>query len=66
MKQDTIAAIATASGQGGIGIIRLSGEESVRILADHLIFIQRHSAALAEKLSRRTKQGIDGNIIFAG
>ncbi len=34
MKQDTIAAIATASGQGGIGIIRLSGEESVRILAE--------------------------------
>ena len=31
MKQDTICAIATANGVGALGIIRLSGEESVRI-----------------------------------
>lgn len=30
--EDTIAAIATAPGEGGIGIIRISGEESRRIL----------------------------------
>nr|MBP6492067.1 tRNA uridine-5-carboxymethylaminomethyl(34) synthesis GTPase MnmE [Clostridia bacterium] len=30
--EDTIAAIATAYGEGGIGIIRLSGEESKKIL----------------------------------
>ena len=30
--EDTIAAIATAYGEGGIGIIRLSGEESKQIL----------------------------------
>ena len=32
MKNDTIAAIATAPGTGGIGIIRLSGPEAERIL----------------------------------
>ena len=32
MTQDTIAAIATAHGEGGIGIIRLSGPEAERIL----------------------------------
>ncbi len=34
MNQDTIAAIATAPGQGGIGIIRISGPESERILTE--------------------------------
>ena len=30
---DTIAAIATASGNSGIGIIRVSGDEAVEIAA---------------------------------
>lgn len=30
--EDTIAAIATAPGEGGIGIIRISGEESLNVL----------------------------------
>ncbi len=34
MREDTIAAVATAMGEGGIGIIRISGEESARILSD--------------------------------
>ena len=34
MNQDTIAAIATASGQGGIGIIRISGNKALQILQD--------------------------------
>lgn len=34
MNQDTIAAIATAPGQGGIGIIRISGEKAPEILQD--------------------------------
>ena len=33
MKEDTIAAIATAPGEGGIGIIRISGEKALDILA---------------------------------
>ena len=32
MREDTIAAIATAAGEGGIGIVRISGEESLEIL----------------------------------
>ena len=32
MREDTIAAIATAPGQGGIGIIRISGPDAERIL----------------------------------
>ncbi len=32
MKKTTIAAIATAQGQGGIGVIRVSGEESIDIV----------------------------------
>ncbi len=31
-RQDTIAAIATAPGNGGIGIIRISGQEAEKIL----------------------------------
>ena len=34
MRDDTIAAIATAPGQGGIGIIRISGSEAERILRE--------------------------------
>jgi len=33
---DTIAAIATAAGVGGVGIVRVSGPEAVRIVADVL------------------------------
>ena len=33
MKEDTIAAIATAPGEGGIGIVRLSGPDAERILS---------------------------------
>ena len=38
--EDTIAAIATAYGEGGIGIVRLSGEESGNILKK--IFVPKH------------------------
>ena len=34
MNSDTIAAIATSAGMGGIGIIRISGSASMRILGD--------------------------------
>ena len=32
--EDTIAAVATAYGKGGIGIIRISGEEALPILQE--------------------------------
>ena len=34
MREDTIAAISTAYGEGGIGIIRISGEEALPIAAE--------------------------------
>ena len=34
MREDTIAAISTAFGEGGIGIVRISGEEAGRILKE--------------------------------
>lgn len=34
LMEDTIAAIATPYGEGGIGIIRISGSDSLRILSD--------------------------------
>ena len=34
MNTSTIAAIATAPGQGGVAIVRLSGPEAERILMD--------------------------------
>jgi tRNA modification GTPase len=43
--QDTIAAISTPSGEGGIGVIRVSGPEADRIAAD--IFRRTESGGLA-------------------
>ncbi len=34
--EDTIAAVATAYGEGGIGIIRISGEKALSILEEIL------------------------------
>lgn len=51
--EDTIAAIATAYGEGGIGIIRISGEKSLPILED--IFELRGNTG--EIQSRRMNYG---------
>ena len=40
---DTIAAIATAAGPGGVGIVRASGPHCARIA--HTVFLRRHSPA---------------------
>ena len=37
---ETIAAISTAMGNGGIGIIRMSGKESFKILEKYLKIIK--------------------------
>ena len=34
MHEDTIAAISTAQGQGGIGVIRASGEGSIALVEE--------------------------------
>ena len=43
---DTIAAVSTASGAGGIGMVRLSGSESLRILQD--IFVNSKGSPVKE------------------
>ena len=32
MREDTIAAVATAAGEGGIGIVRISGDDAVSVV----------------------------------
>ncbi|MCJ8314431.1 MAG: tRNA uridine-5-carboxymethylaminomethyl(34) synthesis GTPase MnmE [Saccharospirillaceae bacterium] len=41
MKQDTIAAIATPPGQGGVGIVRLSGKQALTIAKKLIQFIPK-------------------------
>lgn len=48
MSDDTIAAIATAAGVGGVGIVRLSGPQAIAIAADAL-------GLVAEQLDRRVR-----------
>lgn len=53
--EDTIAAIATAYGEGGIGIIRLSGEEAANILDK--IFIRKNKENKKAIANRRLCYG---------
>ena len=55
MKNDTIAAIATAPGTGGISIIRISGPEAEKIL--RRVFIPAGIAADAPLESHRMMYG---------
>jgi tRNA modification GTPase len=48
IRDDTIAAIATAAGQGGVGIVRLSGPRAIAIAAETV-------AVAADKLDRRVR-----------
>ena len=52
--EDTIAAIATAPGEGGIGVVRISGEESRAIM--ELIFTRVKN--------EYTKEYIKNDVIF--
>ena len=52
---ETISAIATAPGEGGIGIIRLSGEGAVRIAG--MVFKARNGCPLMELASYRAVYG---------
>ena len=51
--EDTIAAVATAYGEGGIGIIRISGENSLNILKEIFEF----SGSSCEFQNRRMTYG---------
>lgn len=52
---DTIAAVATATGEAGIGIVRLSGEKSIEIIDK--IFRSKEDKKLSEYKSRRITYG---------
>lgn len=54
-QEETIAAVATPLGEGGIGILRLSGAEAVAV-ADRM-FRPRHGGNLAETPSHRAIYG---------
>lgn len=53
--EDTIAAIATPPGEGGIGIIRISGPEALNIIDK--IFVPRNPQAWEKKASHRLYLG---------
>lgn len=48
MKEDTIAAISTAFGEGGIGIVRMSGEEAGRIFSE--IFVPASGKEIVSRM----------------
>ncbi len=52
---DTIAAIATAPGEAGIGIVRISGEKSIEIIDK--IFRSKENKKLSDYKSRRITYG---------
>ena len=62
MKTDTIAAIATAMTNSGIGIIRISGEEAVEV-ADKMIRLKSSEKKLADCKSHTIHYGfaVDGD-----
>ena len=62
---DTIAAIATAMGNSGIGIVRISGEEAVKI-ADRVFRLKGGKEKLADQKSHTIHYGFicDGEEII--
>ena len=56
---DTIAAIATATGSGGIGIVRISGDKAIET-ADKL-FVPKTGKPLSQRKSHTISYG---NIVF--
>jgi len=55
MMEDTIVAVATAPGEAGIGIIRISGEKSLSIIND--IFVSKSKKKLSQIDDRRLIYG---------
>lgn len=58
---DTIAAISTPVGSGGIGIVRISGSEAIEIA--NKLFIPRKGKPLAERKSHTISYG---NLVYKG
>ncbi len=62
MSDETIAAIATATGVGGIGIIRVSGKESQKVASIILGTVPKDRYALYTKFRKLNSQIIDEGI----
>ena len=60
--EDTIVAIASAAGEGGIGIIRISGEKSKDILRDIFVPIL-HKKEDEKSLGEEKNKDVDKNEI---
>ena len=63
MLDDTIAAIATPLGEGGIGIIRISGEETLKILKKVFISHSKNNAQKNNPPTFENRKLLYGNII---
>ena len=61
--EDTIAAIATAYGEGGIGIIRISGSESLSILNKIFVPFKKLEIESRRMTYGTVKDPADGSII---
>ncbi|MBQ3123141.1 MAG: tRNA uridine-5-carboxymethylaminomethyl(34) synthesis GTPase MnmE [Firmicutes bacterium] len=51
MREDTIAAIASPIAEGGIGIIRISGEDAYAVLSKIFCSVKKHISSCNENLS---------------
>lgn len=60
MKTDTIAAIATAFSESGIGIIRISGEDALKI-ADKIFFSKKDFDEWNRKAEKNTEKNVEGS-----
>ena len=63
---DTIAAIATAPGTGGIGIIRLSGPEALSLLRSHFLPYKSSTAYTSHRLYYGTVITARGQVLDEG
>ena len=57
--EDTIAAIATAYGEGGIGIIRISGGKSLDILREIFIPVSGNDDIISRRMTYGKVTGDD-------
>ena len=48
--EDTIAAIATPPGEGGIGIVRISGSKALDIAREIFIFVSKKNKNFKDKI----------------
>ena len=57
--EETIAAIATAYGEGGIGIIRISGENALDILNQVFVPFKENKIKINEDILKQNQKDIE-------